>query len=202
MIEDPDYAGWNPLAPKGRLCPTSRTSCGWEKKDFPLKPDIVMEGGNYAYDPDGYVSAVDDLSLLTTILSRDGALLSTMRDTSTATALAARFGAILHAQYPVLWPESVRGLLIHSAHWTKGMREEFPYAQRHKRLRCYGYGVPNLARARQCATNRATMIIQDALQPFHWDEGKRRKSERMKCTFTSCLGRSRFSKTSAVWNSG
>jgi len=172
MIEDRDYEGWNPLAPKGRLCPTSRTSCGWDKQEWPLKPDIVMEGGNYAYDPDGYVSSINDLSLLTTVVSRDGALLTTMRDTSAATALAARYGAILQAEYPGLWPESVRGLLIHSAHWTKGMREEFPHNQRHKRLRCYGYGVPNLMRARYCAANRATMIIQDELQPFYWDEDK------------------------------
>jgi len=170
MIEDRDYEGWVPLAPKGRLCPSSRTSCGWEKQEWPLKPDIVMEGGNYAYDPDGYVSSIDDLSLLTTAVSRDGALLSTMRDTSAATALAARFGAILQAEYPGLWPESVRGLLIHSADWTKEMREEFPHNQRHKRLRCYGYGVPNLTRARQCAANRATMIIQDELQPYYWDK--------------------------------
>lgn len=173
MIEDPDSAGWNPLAPKGKLCPTSRTSCGWEKQEWPIKPDIVMEGGNYACDPNGYVSEHDDLSLLTTIVSPDGALLSTMRDTSAATALAARYAAILQAEYPNLWPESVRGLLIHSAHWTKEMQEEFPHNQRHKRLRCYGYGVPRLARARQCASNRATMIIQDELQPFYWDGEKR-----------------------------
>jgi hypothetical protein len=173
MIEDPDMAGWNPLAPKGRLCPRSTTSLGWEKKDFPLKPDIVMAGGNYAYDSEGYVSDSDDLSLLTTTLSPDGTLLSTMRDTSAATALASRFGAVLQAEYPQLWPETIRGLVIHSARWTKAMQEEFPHHRRHDRLRCYGYGVPNLARARQCAAHRATMIIQDSLQPFHWDESKK-----------------------------
>ncbi|HEV3163656.1 MAG TPA: S8 family peptidase, partial [Isosphaeraceae bacterium] len=182
MIEDQALDGWSPLAPKGRLCPTSTTSCGWEKENrhWPVKPDIVMEGGNYAYDADGYVSAVDDLSLLTTVLSPDGALLSTMRDTSAATALAARFAAMLQAKYPVLWPESIRGLLVHSAHWTKEMRDEYPDNLRHDRLRCYGYGVPNFARARRCATNRATMIIQDALQPFRWDEeGKEVKTKEM-----------------------
>lgn len=173
MIEDPDMAGWNPLAPKGQLCPRSRTSFGWEKREWPVKPDIVMEGGNYAYDPEGYVSEADDLSLLTTVVSRDGALLSTMRDTSAATALASRYAAILQAEYPSLWPESIRALLVHTARWTKGMIEEFPYKARHDRIRCYGYGVPKLERARACAKNRGTMIIQDALQPFHWDEEKK-----------------------------
>jgi len=170
MITDPDLAGYNPLAPKGRLCPTSTTSCGWEKREWPLKPDIVMEGGNYAHAPDGQMWEIDDLALLTTVVSRDGALLTTMQDTSAATALASRYAAMLQAEYPNLWPESIRGLLIHSARWTRGMVEEFPPNLRHDRLRCYGYGVPNLKIARQCASNRATMIIQESLQPFYWNE--------------------------------
>ena len=48
-----------------------------------------MEGGNYAYDSDGNVTDLDDLSLLTHHRFADGALLTTMRDTSAATALAA-----------------------------------------------------------------------------------------------------------------
>ncbi len=174
MIEDPDLAGYRPLAVGGTLSPTSTTSYSWEKREWPLKPDVVMEGGNYAASPDGQVWEIDDLSLLTTVLSQDGALLTTMRDTSAATALAARYAAILQAEYPNLWPESIRGLLIHSARWTKAMLDEFPQRKdRQDLLRCYGYGVPHLGVARQCASHRATMIIQDALQPFCWDENKK-----------------------------
>ena len=132
-----------------------------------------MEGGNYAYDPNGELTDVEDLSLLTTIVSPDGALLSTMRDTSAATALASRYAALIQAEYPNYWPETVRGLLIHSARWRRTMLEEFPHEARHERLRCYGYGVPNLRVARECAANRATMIIQDSLQPFCWDARKK-----------------------------
>ena len=174
MIQDPDLAGYNPLAPRGGLCPTSTTSCGWTKREWPFKPDIVMEGGNYAADPDGDTTDVEDLSLLTTTLSRDGALLTTMRDTSAATALASRYGALIQADYPDYWPETIRGLVIHSARWTRRMQEEFPHAARHDRLRCYGYGVPNLQIARECATNRATMIVQESLQPFCWDSEKKK----------------------------
>ena len=116
---------------------------------------------------------VADLSLLTTIVSRTGALLTTMRDTSAAAALASRYAALIQAEYPDYWPETVRGLLIHSARWTQQMIEEFPHHARHDRLRCYGYGVPNLRIARECAANRATMIIQDSLQPFRWDQEKK-----------------------------
>jgi hypothetical protein len=114
-----------------------------------------------------------DLSLLTTTISPNGALLTSMRDTSAATALASRYAALLHADYPTYWPETVRGLLIHSARWTQQMIDEFPHEERHQRLRCYGFGVPNLRLARECATNRATMIIQDSLQPFCWDANKK-----------------------------
>ena len=101
-----------------------------------------------------------------------GGLLSTLRDTSAATALAARSAALLQAEYPALWPETIRGLLIHSARWTPRMLEEFPRELRHNRLRCYGYGVPDLMIARESANNRATMIIQESFQPFRWDVGK------------------------------
>ena len=65
--------------------------------------------------------AVDDLSLLTTRVAPTGALLTTTGDTSAATALAARYAAIIYAHYPTLWPETIRGLLIHSARWTAAM---------------------------------------------------------------------------------
>lgn len=170
---DPDLDGYQLLGQPGGLCPSSTTSCSWSKLEWPLKPDIVMEGGNYAYNPSGDVTEADNLSLLTTFSSPTGALFSTSRNTSAATALASRYSALLHAEYPNYWPETIRGLLIHSARWTPRMIEEFPYPQRHKRLRCYGYGVPNLTIARECANNRATMIIQDSFQPFRWDAQKK-----------------------------
>ena len=33
-------------------------------------------------------------------------------------ALAARLATMVQAQYPALWPETVRALLVHSARWT------------------------------------------------------------------------------------
>ena len=78
FIRDESFRGWRPLAESGDLCPTSRTSLPWppENQDgWPIKPDVVMEGGNYAENGTER-SAVDDLSLLTTVLppfrTRDG----------------------------------------------------------------------------------------------------------------------------------
>ena len=173
MIRQSDYDGWQPIALPGQLSPASRTSNVWADRSWPFKPDIVMEGGNTAIDPSTQrADHVDDLSLLTTRVSATGALLTTTSDTSAATALAARYAAIIWSHYPDLWPETVRGLLVHSARWTDGMLNEFPNALRHDRLRCYGYGVPNLQAAIWSVSNAATLIIQGELQPFEKVENK------------------------------
>ncbi len=44
--------------------------------------------------------------------------------TSAATAQAARLAAIVQAEYPNLWPETARALIVHSAEWTQAMRSE------------------------------------------------------------------------------
>lgn len=179
-IQQPGYDGWSSIAQPGRLSPSSRTSLVWKDKSWPLKPDIVMEGGNSAIDPATQrADHVDDLSLLTTRVSPTGALLTTTGDTSAAAALAARYAAIVWAHYPELWPESVRGLLVHSARWTDGMLEEFPKAERHNRVRCYGFGIPDLQRALWSASNAATLIVQGALQPFDKEDGGSVKTKDM-----------------------
>ncbi|HUE17730.1 MAG TPA: S8 family peptidase [Planctomycetaceae bacterium] len=170
-IQQPGYDGWNPIAQPGRLSPSSRTSLVWADKSWPLKPDVVMEGGNSAIDPSTkHADHVDDLSLLTTRVSPTGALLTTTGDTSAAAALAARYAAIIWSYYEDLWPESVRGLLVHSARWTEPMLEEFPHNERHNRLRCYGFGIPDLQGALWSASNSATLIIQGTLRPFDKSE--------------------------------
>jgi len=172
IIQSSEYDDWQPIAEPGLLSPASSTSLIWGNKSWPLKPDIVMEGGNNAINPTtGEADYVDDLSLLTTHVSPDGALLTTTGDTSAATALAARQAAIIWAQYPGLWPETIRALLVHSARWTNKMRQEFPDNQRHERLRCYGYGVPNLQTALWSASNAATLVIEGSLQPFDKMDG-------------------------------
>jgi len=64
QIADPTFAGWTPLAPVGGLAPCSRTSVSWERR-WPIKPDVVFEGGNHAHQGTG-IDMPDDLSLLTT----------------------------------------------------------------------------------------------------------------------------------------
>lgn len=176
QIAHHDLQDSNPVAEAGDLCPTSRTSLAWPgdaRDDWPIKPDIVMEGGNYARR-DGAPMSCDDLSLLTTIMRPDR-LLTTTCDTSPATALAARMAAIIWSHYPRFWPETVRALLVHSAKWTPAMENRFPDGKKSnvlQCLRCYGYGVPDLGRALNSASNAVTMIYQGELQPFRKEQSK------------------------------
>lgn len=168
-IDQTQFPNWAAIAPYGDLSPCSCTSMDW-KGGWPVKPDLVMEGGNMAIDPGtGLADYIDSLDLLTT--NRDFLIkpLVTTGDTSASTALVSRMAAIIMAHYPELWPETVRALLIHSADWTQAMIDRFHDGKRggiRSLLRCCGYGVPNLDNAIWSAQNSLTMIVQDSLQPY------------------------------------
>ena len=117
----------------------------------------------------------DSLSLLTTYHLADRPFTST-GDTSAATASAARFAAILRSQYPQLWPETIRALLVDSAEWTpqmkRGLDVEGGKRSVEVSLRHFGFGIPDLERALWSAGNSLTLIAQDVLQPFAKNRSK------------------------------
>lgn len=170
-IDDPAFAGWELLARPGELCPTSTTSRTWSTQ-WPLKPDIVMEGGNYLIDDNNFTSSTDSLSLLTTYFDLTRRLFTTTGDTSGAAALAANMGAIVQSRYPDSWPETVRAIMVHSARWSDQMIaqafiEDAPPKQNVETLlRCFGYGVPNLDRALESTSNVLTYIAQETIFPY------------------------------------
>ena len=60
--------------------------------------------------------------------------------------------------YPNLWPETIRGLLVHSAEWTDRMLNGISFnnatlAAKRALLRTFGYGVPILENALYSAGN-------------------------------------------------
>jgi len=176
-ITHPDYAGWTALAPAGDLCPTSRTSGVWDRQ-WPIRPDVVFEGGNLAHDGVDPATLIDDLRLLTTHNRPSERLFTDFGDTSAATALTSRLAAQIMAARPELWPETVRALIVHSAEWTPTMRRRITaagsQAQRLAMLQRYGWGVPDYRRALYSSSDDATLMVQDALLPF------KRESSRMK----------------------
>jgi hypothetical protein len=168
-ISDPQFRGWTPVAPAGEIGPASRTSVLWQRQ-WPVKPDVVGEGGNWASDGNS-VDSPDDLALLTTYHQPTVQQFTTIRDTSAATAAVAEITGKMLAARPDLWPESVRGLIVHSARWTPSMRSRMDAAttqtDRVAVLRRYGYGVADYTRALLSSINDVTLVAQDRLQPFH-----------------------------------
>jgi hypothetical protein len=181
-ILDLNYRGWQPLAPGGDLSPRSRTSVAWDTQ-WPIRPDVVFEGGNMAFDGQNPAESIDDLCLLTTHYRPNIRMFDRMSDTSCATALASYMAARIMSEHPNYRPETVRALIVHSAEWTPAMQNHFQNASsktaRGSLLRRYGYGVPDLSRALQSASNDLTLIIEDELQPFCL-ESSRVKTKEMK----------------------
>ncbi|MBT1155917.1 S8 family serine peptidase [Aminobacter anthyllidis] len=164
----PDGEAGTPLAPFGDLAPSSRTA-SWSSH-WPLKPDVVFEGGNWLIHGAPPPMKHPALSLLTTNHQYPMRSFTTTGETSGATALAARAVTELWADYPDLWPETIRALFVSSARWTPKMRSHLPanpakgdYSPLFKR---YGYGVPELERARRSASNALTLIVEDTITPY------------------------------------
>jgi Subtilase family len=167
----PHWAGWAPVAARGELSPHSRTSVAYDST-WPVKPDVVLEGGNVARSPAGTsYDTPEELQLVTTKAPiNDTRLLTVTCATSAATAQAAHLAASILADYPSMWPETVRALIVHSAEWTDAMRRHVRRADGKAALRAiyrrYGMGVPDLARATRSATDALTLIAQDTIHPF------------------------------------
>lgn len=174
-INDKAFSGFCPVADSGQLSPYSATSVMWSPK-WPIKPEILLDGGNVATNGSDYIPC-PDLSLLTTGHRPLNRQFSTICATSSATAQASHMAAQIFAEYPDIWPETVRALLIHSARWTSQMKEQFcsddgKKAGRRKLLRTCGYGIPNIGRAIQCLNNSVNLIIQGEIQPYEKDAGR------------------------------
>lgn len=170
-ITEDDAENYEPIAPEGGLSPFSTTSSTWQKH-WPIKPDIVFEGGNVADDGFGPLT-MQSLSLLTTHHKPHERLLTIMNATSAATALACRMAAQLMAAYPDLWPETIRALIVHSAQWTDAMRQTFlPDPEKANKgdylqiVRHCGFGMPDISRALWSVSNSLTMVIESELYPF------------------------------------
>ncbi len=158
-----DYQNFQVLAPKGGLSPYSSTN----NLEHCIKPEVVFEGGNKLYDQ--HMSSNDDLlSLVTT--SKDftqGKSLNSFNATSCATSLAGNFAAKVWNIYPEARPESIRGLIVHSASWTDKLKEQFNPNNnaegKNKLLSACGYGVPDIDYAMNSTPKRATIIIEDEI---------------------------------------
>ena len=171
QVTEQDAVDHVPMAPRGALSPFSTTSVIWQDR-WPLKPDVVLEGGNLALSGANAWS-MHSLSLLTSYHRPNERLFTTTCATSAAMALATRMAASVMAEYPAMWPETIRGLVVHSAQWTQAMLSSYlptdrkPSKTDYARLirRC-GFGVPDIDRALSSVANSLTMVVEETLHPF------------------------------------
>lgn len=170
QITDVTLAGYTPVASKNNLSPFSTTSTTWEENKWPIKPEVVLEGGNLAVDATGFTTECDDLSLLSTHYEPQIAHFNYFNMTSAATAKLSWMAGKLQAQFPEFWPETIRALIIHSAKWPEDLKQQFisddTKTSYKYLLSICGYGVPDLERAMHSAQNALTLIAQSTLQPF------------------------------------
>lgn len=183
-IVDSRYSEWKPIASAGDISPRSRTSTLWANQ-WSIRPDVTFEGGNLAADNiHSLGEEIDDLRLLTTYYQPNVRQFNISGDTSAAAALASHMGACISAEHPNYWAETVRGLIVHSAEWTRAMLDHLPKKALQKDkmlilLRRYGYGVPNLERALLSSKSDLTMIVEGEFQPFYKNDKGEVKTKEM-----------------------
>jgi hypothetical protein len=183
IITDDDADDFTPVASHGSLSPRTTTSATWDQV-WPLKPDVVMEGGNVGADKLGAIG-LSSLDLLTTTNTPTGPLFCSTNGTSAASAQCAKLAAEISAAVPGLRSETIRALVVHSAEWTPQMRADFLGAKPHSKvkyrnlIRHCGWGVPSAARAVWSATNSLTLIVEDRLFPYGKEPGEGVKTRDM-----------------------
>lgn len=157
--------GTVPYTKSGDLSPYTRTSATFDSQ-WPIKPDVVFEAGNAITADDNKVYS--HFPLHPTVCSGDfystGVPFSSINATSAATGISGKFIGELMAANPNLWPETIRGLVVHSADWTEAMTERLnnkdTQTAKTELARLFGYGLPNLEKAKYSSLNSLCMIAQ------------------------------------------
>lgn len=170
-----------PLARKGDLSPYSKTSNLFQK-GWPLKPEVVFEGGNRCVTQSNDVWNGEEffnLTVCSDTFQGSSPYFKFFAMTSASAGLAGRFLGQLSAVYPNLWPETIRALLIHSADHTERMKARLPKKPKQEDfthlLRKVGYGVPDIQKARYSASNSLSLIIEKEFQAYTVRQGKEKK---------------------------
>lgn len=175
------YPGVTLLAQRGQLAPSSSTSITWGK-EWAIKPEVVFEGGNAAEWNGGLC---DPDSLIPLSISKGGmarSLFSTFGETSAATAFASKFAANILDNYPNIWPETVRALMVHAAQWTDQMLgdrkiEDLSTVEKMQLLRTVGYGVPFLPAALYTLQNSVSLVVQETITPYKFESSRVQANE-------------------------
>jgi hypothetical protein len=174
FVNDSQFRAYSFVANQGELSPYSSTSLVWEKK-WPIKPDVVFEGGNLLKAPDNSIRTHEDLELLSTSKAFNIKPFDTINATSASAAQASWFAAKIAYEYPDAWAETIRGLIVHSAKWGEAMFRQMNVrpgnrGDFNKLMKVFGFGVPELDRALYSHESALTFISQESIQPFGFND--------------------------------
>jgi hypothetical protein len=183
LPNDKDYTEARVVATKpGGISPY--TSTGLVGNEWPIKPEVVFEGGNLAINGTLPDDSVPTLSALTTsIRHTHGRPVALISMTSEAAARAGHLAARIWTLEPKLRPETVRGLIVHSSSWSKAMLDDFPGMN--DRLLACGYGVPNVRLASECAQGVATIVVEDSMPNVVVEEEPKKEPPKRPTTKTT-----------------
>ncbi|MGI0494628.1 S8 family peptidase [Alkalinema pantanalense CENA528] len=147
--------------------PSPFTRCGFGV-DGMIKPELVDFGGDLVVDGSRVISNEPGASILTLAKNYAGSMFRAYCGTSFAAPRVANMAAQLFTQFPNATSNLIRALIINSA----TLPAEIPLvlqgddtAQARERLRIYGYGQPNLFRAKYSAENYVVLLEDDAQIP-------------------------------------
>lgn len=168
--------GLKPVVAANHRSPFSLGSQALSSDLTPIKPEVLFEAGNMIVDPSGDCGWEPSVSLLAPGSNVLHEPLVPFWATSAAAGMAGHFVGALQAALPDLWPETHRALAVDLAHWPEPIRKRLigrgqhwvtgTKTQKQAILREVGYGVPDLQRAINSASNDVTLIAQAPIQPF------------------------------------
>jgi hypothetical protein len=162
----PDDARINAVAKlTGYPSPFTRSGFG---VDGMIKPDLVDFGGDLVLDGDRVIRSEAGVAILTLSKDFSSSLFRAYCGTSFSAPRVANLAAQLFTQFPNATSNLIRALIANSA----TLPSEVPSVLQGKkteqvsnRLKVYGYGQPDLLRARYSAENYVVLLVDDAQIP-------------------------------------
>jgi Subtilase family len=136
--------------------------------DGMIKPDLVDFGGDLVVEGSRVIPNEAGVSILTLAKNTTGSMFRAYCGTSFAAPRVANMAAQLFTQFPNATSNLIRALIVNAA----TLPAKIPHvlqgddtAQLRARLRIYGYGQPDLFRAKYSAENYVVLLEDDAQIP-------------------------------------
>jgi hypothetical protein len=165
----PEDAKRNAVA-RVRGYPSPFTRCGFGV-DGMIKPDLVDFGGDLVIDGTRVIHNEAGVSILTLAKHSTSSMFRAYCGTSFAAPRVANMAAQLFTQFPNATSNLIRALIVNSAILPNEIPDSLQQGRKkdtkqlNKQLQIYGYGQPDLFRAKYSAENYVVLIEDDGQIP-------------------------------------